>query len=161
MKTKFAIRLVAILTAMTLNAALVHAQSPTPGKKAATESVSPAAGSQLPVVGSGTLGRLTKWTGFTSSNSVIGDTSVFEDKYGRVGIGTTTPTSLLTVAGTIESTSGGFKFPDGTLQTTSQQAHCLPFRTTRPFLGMALQPRRYTLFNLSLCSILYQPACLL
>lgn len=94
MKTRFAIRLVAILTAITLNAALVHAQSPTPSKKASAESVALGDGSQLPVIGGGTLGRLTKWTGFTSSNSVIGDTSVFEDKYGRVGIGTTTPDIL-------------------------------------------------------------------
>ena len=94
MKTNFAIRLVAGLTAMTLNAALVHAQSPTPGKKSPTESAAPAAGLQLPVVGSRSLGRLTKWTGFTISNSVIGDTSVFEDKFGRVGVGTTTPTSV-------------------------------------------------------------------
>jgi hypothetical protein len=38
---------------------------------------------------------------------------------GRVGIGTTTPTSPLTVNGTIESTSGGIKFPDGTTQNTA------------------------------------------
>ncbi len=38
---------------------------------------------------------------------------------GNVGIGTTTPGQLLSVAGTIESTSGGFEFPDGTTQTTA------------------------------------------
>ena len=38
---------------------------------------------------------------------------------GGVGIGTTTPTSPLTVAGEIESTSGGFVFPDGTVQLTA------------------------------------------
>jgi hypothetical protein len=36
---------------------------------------------------------------------------------GNVGIGTTTPGQKLTVNGTIESTSGGFKFPDGSTQT--------------------------------------------
>jgi len=36
-----------------------------------------------------------------------------------VGIGTNNPTSALTVAGTIESTTGGFKFPDGTIQTSA------------------------------------------
>lgn len=77
-----------------------------------------AAGS-LPVVGSGTVGKLTKWTGITSSNSVIGDSNIFEDKFGKVGIGTTTPTSPLTVQGMIEITIGGLKFPDGTVQTTS------------------------------------------
>src|SRR5262249_19753709 len=56
-------------------------------------SFSPASfGPTLPVIGGGTLGRLTKWTGFTSTNSVIGDTTILEDKYGKVGIGTDSPT---------------------------------------------------------------------
>jgi hypothetical protein len=38
---------------------------------------------------------------------------------GTLGIGTTTPGQKLSVVGTIESTSGGFKFPDGTTQTTA------------------------------------------
>jgi hypothetical protein len=38
---------------------------------------------------------------------------------GNVGIGTTNPGQKLTVAGTIETTSGGIKFPDGTTQTTA------------------------------------------
>jgi hypothetical protein len=36
---------------------------------------------------------------------------------GSIGVGVSTPTSKLTVAGTIESSSGGYKFPDGTVQT--------------------------------------------
>ena len=38
---------------------------------------------------------------------------------GNVGIGTSTPGSSLTVVGTIYSSTGGFKFPDGTTQTTA------------------------------------------
>ena len=38
---------------------------------------------------------------------------------GNVGIGTTTPSQKLEVSGTISSTAGGFKFPDGTTQTTA------------------------------------------
>ena len=38
---------------------------------------------------------------------------------GNVGIGNNNPSSKLTVAGTIESTAGGIKFPDGTVQTTA------------------------------------------
>jgi hypothetical protein len=83
--------------------------------------VTPAAGPSLPVTGSGATGRITKWAGFTSSSSVIGNSTIFEDKFGMVGIGTDTPTSRLTVTGLIESlgAGGGLKFPDGTIQTTS------------------------------------------
>jgi hypothetical protein len=71
----------------------------------------------LPVIGSGIVGRLTKWTGFTSSNSVIGSSTIFEDKDGLVGIGTDSPTSRLTVVGVIAAT-GGFKFPSGAHDAT-------------------------------------------
>ncbi len=39
---------------------------------------------------------------------------------GNVGIGMMSPSQKLSVAGTIESTVGGVKFPDGTVQTTAQ-----------------------------------------
>ena len=42
--------------------------------------------------------------------------------FGKVGIGTTNPGQKLSVAGTIESTSGGVKFPDGTIQTSAATA---------------------------------------
>jgi hypothetical protein len=38
---------------------------------------------------------------------------------GLVGIGTTTPAYPLSVAGAVQSTSGGFVFPDGTTQTSA------------------------------------------
>jgi hypothetical protein len=75
------------------------------GKQEGT--IQPAAASQ--VSGSGTINRLTKWL----SSSVIGDSNITEDKFGKVGIGTTTPTSPLTVNGMIETTADGVKFPDG------------------------------------------------
>jgi hypothetical protein len=48
------------------------------------------------------------WTGTTTVSTIW-----------SVGIGTVAPTSKLTVVGTIESTNGGFKFPDGSIQTTA------------------------------------------
>lgn len=36
-----------------------------------------------------------------------------------IGIGSDVPSSLVTVSGIVESLSGGFKFPDGTVQTTA------------------------------------------
>ena len=71
------------------------------------------ANSNKPVTGSGTEGQITRWTG---SNS-LGDSVITENGSGNIGIGTTTPASKLTVAGTIETE--GVKFSDGTLQTTA------------------------------------------
>ena len=44
------------------------------------------------------------------------------DPAGNVGIGTPAPAQKLSVAGTIETTSGGIKFPDGTTQTTAARS---------------------------------------
>ena len=83
--------------------------------------VTPAAGS--PVIGSGTVGHISKWAGVSGTNTyTLGDSNIFEDKFGKVGIGTTAPTSLLTVQGMIEITLGGLKFPDGTVQASAALA---------------------------------------
>ena len=90
-------------------------------KQPAGQAISPAA-TQAPVVGSGTPGRVTKWSGISGSNTyVVGDSVITEDKFGNLGVGTALPTSKLTVAGMIETINpaGGIKFPDGTIQTTS------------------------------------------
>jgi hypothetical protein len=48
-----------------------------------------------------------------------GDRMTLQSATGNVGIGTTSPSQKLTVAGTIESTSGGVKFPDGTVLSSA------------------------------------------
>jgi hypothetical protein len=64
-----------------------------------------------------TPGRIAKFT----STKAVGDSNITEDASGRIGIGTTLPTSELTVNGMIEMMGGlgGIKFPDGTVQTTA------------------------------------------
>ena len=99
--------------------ALLASSSLAQTQQARKQAIAPAAGS-TPVVGSGTPGQITKWTGVSGTSTYsIGGSNIFEDKFGKVGIGTSTPTSLLTVQGMIETTLGGYKFPDGTLQTTA------------------------------------------
>jgi len=59
-------------------------------------------------------------TGVGSNSVVLGNDSITKTILkGNVGIGTTSPGQKLSVAGTIESTTGGFKFPDDSLQTTA------------------------------------------
>jgi hypothetical protein len=117
-------RLICILAILIVTFNLSQAQSrrqPGVGKvnQESSNSIQPTAAGNA-VTGSGTPGRLSRWTGVDGSNTfTLGNSIVFEDKFGKVGIGTTTPTSLLTVRGMIETTLGGYKFPDGTIQTTA------------------------------------------
>jgi hypothetical protein len=73
------------------------------------------------VTSSGTPGHLARFLGAPGSG-LLGDSIIFEDKFNKVGIGTSNPTSALTVQGMIETTLGGYKFPDGTVQTTALSA---------------------------------------
>ena len=71
------------------------------------------------VLGTGTIGRISKWvSNAPSGNSILGD-SIITELNGNIGIGLDTPTSKLSVQGMIETTLGGYKFPDGTIQTTA------------------------------------------
>src|SRR5215813_12010980 len=64
----------------------------------------------------GTPGRIPMFTGSDS----LDDSVIWQDFNGRIGIGTQRPgTALLTVAGQIETTSGGIKFPNGSVQTSA------------------------------------------
>ena len=65
--------------------------------------------------------NLTGVVNVTATGNLIVDTNtLYVDATGnRVGIGRTPTTNALEVAGTIESTTGGFKFPDGSTQTKS------------------------------------------
>ena len=88
--------------------------------RASTSNLQPAATN--PVAGRGTPGRISKWTGvFGSDTFTLGDSNIFEDKFGNVGIGTDSPTSKLTVAGTIEA-SGGSSILHGPTLTGSGTA---------------------------------------
>ena len=74
----------------------------------------------LPSVhGAGTVGKIALWAGIRpNGESILGD-SIITQSNNNIGIGLATPSSKLSVQGIIEATLGGYKFPDGTIQTTA------------------------------------------
>ncbi|HEU4597119.1 MAG TPA: hypothetical protein VFS10_18450 [Pyrinomonadaceae bacterium] len=58
-------------------------------------------------------------TGGTGSTPGAAGNVVLANLRGNVGVGTASPTYKLDVAGQVRSSSGGFVFPDGTVQTTA------------------------------------------
>ena len=120
MKSKLSMKISALVWAVVLMAACtVAAQAQTAASSnphpASKETTIQLTGISPAVTGTGTTGQLTKWTSLNG----IGDSVISEASTGKIGIGTTAPSSKLTVAGVIESTTGGVKFPDGTVQTTA------------------------------------------
>jgi len=80
-------KLFSLLAILVLLVSTAWAQDPSKEKNKKQAFV-PMAGSN-PVVGSGTPGQITKWTGvFGTSTYSIGDSNITEDKFGKVGIGT-------------------------------------------------------------------------
>jgi len=84
-----------------------------------------------------------------------GSTRVLVNSDGNVGIGNTNPQRTLVVAGTIESISGGIRFPDGTTQNTAAVA-----ATGTPTLNVvsgttvtAVKDNHYVLVSASLTTV--------
>jgi hypothetical protein len=91
----------------------------TPSSHRGSMTAAAAASSDSAVHGSGTVGKIPLWTAIRpNGDSVLGD-SIMTELNGNIGIGLSTPMSKLSVQGMIETTLGGYKFPDGTVQTTA------------------------------------------
>lgn len=65
-----------------------------------------------------TPGGATNYVSLFSNKNTIVKSRIFQ-KGSNVGIGTTTPSSPLTVGGAIQSLSGGFIFPDNSMQSSA------------------------------------------
>jgi hypothetical protein len=91
--------------------AAIAAVVPAPAMAQGREKKQPAAKAD------GTPGRIAKF----SATGRVEDSNVAEDDAGKIGVGTSAPTSPLTVVGVVETTGadGGIKFPDGTVKTTA------------------------------------------
>src|SRR5262249_24273133 len=91
--------------------------TPAPAQGQSQQKASPTDGRQTGAAAkaSNPPGRIAKFT----ASGFVGNANITEDSSGKIGIGITLPTSPLTVAGMIETTLGGYKFPDGTMQTTA------------------------------------------
>jgi len=59
---------------------------------------------------------------------------------GKLGVGTASPTQALEVAGTVYSTTGGFKFPDGSVQTSASTGAPSSYVATISFGSTGLLP---------------------
>src|SRR6516225_5389410 len=66
----------------------------------------------------GAAGQTGNYLNVTANGGAPGNVFVVKSS-GNVGIGTNSPASKLSVNGLIQSVSGGFKFPDNTVQTTA------------------------------------------
>lgn len=73
-------------------------------------------------------GQIILATGLPNGDGIRAET-VRITPQGRMGIGNTEPGSTLTVSGVIETTTGGLKFPDGTVQTTAGSSRNIPVVT--------------------------------
>jgi hypothetical protein len=116
---------VAIISLLMILGVGIRAQSPQPtpqdaNTKAVTRS-KPTEGKVTPpqrvtnLQGFGTTGRIPKFGG----GDFLVNSLIFESFTGKIGVGTTTPGSALSVNGQIETLAGGIKFPDGSEQMTA------------------------------------------
>ena len=86
---------------------------------------------------SGTLEFKNNGGAWQSLSTIIGATSwttngthLYASNTGNVGVGTTSPVEKFSVTGKIYSATGGFQFPDGTVQTTAAGAGGISAITT-------------------------------
>jgi len=118
MRSRISFTLSALMWAIALivaYAVVVRAQTSTGKNQPSSRRTETVQQSAVDLSAVGTIGQIPKYIGVNA----FADSVISEDKFGNVGIGTTLPQSKLTVKGMIETTMGGIKFPDGTVQTTA------------------------------------------
>lgn len=79
----------------------------------------------------------------------LGTNQFYKDASGNVGIGTATPGQKLEVAGTVYSSTGGFRFPDNTTQTTAAISGAAPMTVVTATTQAAATGNHYVMTNAS------------
>lgn len=88
------------------------------------------------------------WNGLETFNAnVYANANVYVTS--RLGVGTATPSSPLTVVGIIESTTGGIKFPDSSIQATTAAPKSLIQTTAASLTVNIAQYDNYVFTSLS------------
>jgi hypothetical protein len=79
---------------------------------------------------------------FASGNEItVNSGQLFWDNTtSRLGIGTTSPGQKLSVNGTVQSTTGGLRFPDGSVQTTASKGCLITFAANNDYASDYLRP---------------------
>ncbi len=82
----------------------------------------------------GPVGGFNKQVIFNDNGTADGSEIYYDKASTNVSIGTSVFTEKLSVHGVIQSETGGFKFPDGTVQTTATSGISPPIGTVMPWL---------------------------
>lgn len=79
----------------------------------------------------------------------LGTNQFYKDASGNIGIGTASPGQKLEVAGTVYSSTGGFRFPDNTTQTTAAISGAAPMTVVTAATQTAATGNHYVMTNAS------------
>jgi hypothetical protein len=79
---------------------------------------------------------------FASGNEISANSGqlFWDNATSRLGIGTASPGQKLSVNGTVQAITGGFKFPDGSVQTSASKGCLITFAANNDYTADYLRP---------------------
>lgn len=100
-------------------------------------------------------GALSYTTTLTGGTGIValGTNQFYKDASGNVGIGTASPGYKVEVAGVVYSSTGGFRFPDGTTQTTAAVSGAPPLTVVTTTTQTATAGNHYVVTNVAATTV--------